>query len=137
MDQAEVQETNDKADLYKDIAEVYDDDDDYKSELNARENSVLAYKNIKYPQQDDQINLAQNLVRAGSCALKLKAFNKAQEYFGQALSQARDNQEIRLKLKGNKEEIQEYLKYIEADKKSALDPNIKMQASELKQMLVS
>jgi tetratricopeptide (TPR) repeat protein len=126
-----------RAEIYNDIADVYADDESYKNELIARQHSLECFKLLKYPQQDDQEKLANSLVKAGSCALKLKDLSQAKEYFGQALSQARENEEIRIKLRANKQQIQEYLQYIEKDKRAARDATMQMQASELKQILVS
>ncbi len=126
-----------RAEIFGEIADAYSDDEDFKNELSARRLSLESYKSIKYLQQEDQENLAQGLVKAGSCSLKLKDLGRAQDYFGQALSQARDNQQIRVKLRDNKEQIQEYLKYIEKDKRAGRDATIKMQATELKEILVS
>jgi len=126
-----------QADLYNDIADVYNDADDYKNELAARETSIEIYKNLKFPQDEDQLQMAHNLIKAGACALKLKAFDRAQDFYGQALNKARENQDIRLKLKGDKAQIAEYLKYIQHDKRARLDSNMQLQANELKEMLFS
>ncbi len=126
-----------RAELYNDIAEGYNDCEDYKNELTARQNNLASFKSLKYPHQEDQENFAQSLVKTGYCALKLKQLNLAKDCFGQALSQARDNQDIRSKLRANKEQIEEYLRYIKQDKRAARDATMKMQASELKQILVS
>ena len=116
LDHSQAEDGLKRADLYKDIAEAYNDDDDFKDELVARQHSVESYKGLKYPQQEDREKLAQSLVQAGSCALKLKDYSEAQDYFGQALTQAKENEEIRLKLSANKELFKEYLQYIEKDR---------------------
>jgi tetratricopeptide (TPR) repeat protein len=128
--------SNQAAEIYSDIADTYDEDDDFKNELPARQSSIGLYLKLKYPQPEEQEQLAVNLVKAGACALKLKDYRKAQEYYGEALTQARDNQDIRLKLKANKGQIEEYLRYIEKDRRAGQDATMKMQATELKQMLV-
>lgn len=125
------------AELYSDIGNVYDYDDDLKGELAARQKSLDCLQKLKYPQSEDHKQIAQNLVRAGYCSFKLKDMTRAKEYYGQVLAQARKNQDMRLKLKDNKKQIEEYLQYIEKDKRAHQDADMQMQAHELKELFLS
>ena len=92
---------------------------------------------MKYRQDDDEKRIAQSLVRAAYCSFKLKNMGGARDYYAKALVQARDNQDIRLKLKDEKKPIEEYLQYIEKDKRTHQDAAVQMQAHELKELFLS
>ncbi|MBS1989531.1 MAG: tetratricopeptide repeat protein [Cyanobacteria bacterium SZAS LIN-3] len=125
------------ADIYNDIGDVYDDEDDLAGELMARQKSLNCLKELKYSQKEDKEQIAVNLVKAGYCSFKLKDLPRASEYYGEALAQAKSDEDIRVKLKDNKKQIEEYLQYIQQNKRTHQDATMQMQANELKELIVS
>ena len=101
-----------RAQIYNNLADVYHDDSQYKAELSSRQLCIQNYQALKYAEDDDQSELAQNMIKAGSCALKLKDFAQAKTLYAQALEKASTNQEVRLKIKADKAQLLEYLAYL-------------------------
>ncbi|MBU6452507.1 MAG: tetratricopeptide repeat protein [Cyanobacteria bacterium REEB67] len=95
-----------KANIYKDMADIYHEQGNSRAELTARINSIENSKTVKYSDDRDQIELAQNYLHAGGCALKLKDFDQARQFYSQALARARDNEEVKIGLKNDKEPLQ-------------------------------
>jgi tetratricopeptide (TPR) repeat protein len=138
-----------KANIYKDMADIYHEQGNSRAELTARINSIENSKTVKYTDDQDQIELTENLLHAGGCALKLKNFDQARQFYGQALAQARGNQEVKIGLKNDKEPLQkdwqkdlrEYLKQSQKHIQSKSVDNtqigaLKAEESEIMELLV-